>query len=140
MWLFVQPHKCSTWALSSLLPGFVPPIEICCHPNGIKILGVPFGSISFAFFFARGSKWGCLTCRRVPNIRGISRWCLVSFLDVSPRDLFFCFVGSPPFRFLESSYRFLFYFNGNFWEAFGCKPIWMLQSLSCLSTCGFPHF
>jgi hypothetical protein len=50
MGLFVQPHKCSAWALSGLPPGFIPLIEFCYHFNGIRILGVPFGFISFAFF------------------------------------------------------------------------------------------
>jgi hypothetical protein len=40
-----------TWALASLPPRFVPLVEFCCLPDGIRILGVPFGFVSFAFFF-----------------------------------------------------------------------------------------
>jgi hypothetical protein len=53
--LFVQLYKCSVWAPSGLLHRFVPLIEFCHHPNGIRILGVPFASTSFAFFFLQNA-------------------------------------------------------------------------------------
>jgi hypothetical protein len=49
--LFVQPRKCLDWVPFKLSLGIVPLVELCCPPNGIKILGIPFGLTSFTFFF-----------------------------------------------------------------------------------------
>jgi len=105
MGLFVQPYKCLAWAPSSLPPRFVPPIEFYCSFGGIKILGIPFGFVSFTlfFFFAQGFRQGCSTCKCVPKIRGhpggfyypLSMFHLKAFL--------FRFVVSPPFQVFKVS-------------------------------------
>jgi hypothetical protein len=49
--LFVQLHKCLALAPSGLPLGFILPIGFCCPLDGIRILGVPCASTSFAFSF-----------------------------------------------------------------------------------------
>jgi hypothetical protein len=49
--LFVHPHKCSTWASSSLPLGLFPLSNYIAPFDGIKIHDIPFRSIFVAFFF-----------------------------------------------------------------------------------------
>jgi hypothetical protein len=49
--LMVQPYKCVVWFLLGLPSRFSPPLGFCTLAKGIKVLGVPLGSFSFASFF-----------------------------------------------------------------------------------------
>jgi hypothetical protein len=50
MGLFVQPHMRVAWSLSTC-PLIFPPLGFCCLPNDIRVLGAPFGSMSFSSSF-----------------------------------------------------------------------------------------
>jgi hypothetical protein len=39
------------WLPFGLPPNFLPLTNFCCHSNGIKVLGVPFGYMFFLFSF-----------------------------------------------------------------------------------------
>ncbi len=65
-----QPHKCLAWALFGLFLNFVPHVEFYYLLGVIKILGVRLGFTSLAFFFVRGFRRRCLTCRCVLRFRG----------------------------------------------------------------------
>jgi hypothetical protein len=47
----IQPYKCFAWVSFGLPLEFDPPTKFYCPFGGIKILGVPFNSASFAFSF-----------------------------------------------------------------------------------------
>ncbi len=49
--LVVQPCKCTIWSPSDLPPKFSPAFGFCYSLYGIKVLGVPFGFVSFSFSF-----------------------------------------------------------------------------------------
>jgi hypothetical protein len=49
--LVIQPYKCSTLSPLGLPLGFSLPFGFCYPLNGIKVLGVLFGSIFFSFSF-----------------------------------------------------------------------------------------
>jgi len=112
--LSIQLCKCSAWAPSSLPHGFILPTKFYCPLSNIKILGVPFGSISFTSSFLQEvlgkDVWHV-------NVFLILRDVYVTFdffLDVSPISLLFCFGASPLSRFLKSTCYFLLHPNGSF--------------------------
>jgi len=45
--LLIQPHSCTSWLPSSLPFNFPPLVDFCCPSDGITVLGIMFGSISF---------------------------------------------------------------------------------------------
>jgi len=49
--LIVQPCKCLAWSLLGFPLGFSPPFGVYYPLNGIRVLGLPFGSASFSFSF-----------------------------------------------------------------------------------------
>jgi len=86
--LFVQPHKCSAWALFGLPLEFVSLVKYYCFQGGIKIIDVPFGSVFFiSSFFIRSFMRRCSIWRRDFKIKG----------HVAFGILFRCFVHKPSF-------------------------------------------
>jgi hypothetical protein len=47
----VQPYNGMAWLPFGLPPNFLPLTNFCCHFNGIKVLGVPFGYMFFTSSF-----------------------------------------------------------------------------------------
>jgi hypothetical protein len=88
--LFIQICKCSTWVLFGLPPGFVAPIEFCCSLGDMKIVGVPFGFVYFAFSF-------------LPKVLSKDVW----HVDVFSRSVVHVAFGIPMFRLI---FFYFFYF------------------------------
>jgi hypothetical protein len=62
--LVFQPHKCLAWSPSNLHLNFSPLIDFCCPLDDIKVLGVPFGFVSFiSSFFAKHATQKCSPCK-----------------------------------------------------------------------------
>jgi hypothetical protein len=70
--------------------------------DGIMILGVPFGSTSFTSFFLQEvlveDVWHANVFPRLGDVQVV----LISFFDVLPKGLPFCFVFFPPFPSFQS--------------------------------------
>ncbi len=51
--LSIQPHKCVAWSPSGLTPNFNTPSQFTTPTKGIKVLGVPLGTITFTSSFIK---------------------------------------------------------------------------------------
>jgi len=120
MGLFVQPYKCSVWALFSLLPGFITLIEFCCPPSGIKIFNPLWFNLLHLFLFVKGFRWGCSTCKCVLKIEGHPSDFWYFLLMFHSKAFLFALLLPPLLVFgVQFFVVFLFHLDGGFWKASG---------------------
>ncbi len=78
---------CLDYSSFSLPFNYFPFVDLYCSLNGIKILGVRFGSVFFFFLPTKRVKQGCLTCKSASKVKRCSNSFLGSSLSVLPKDL-----------------------------------------------------